>query len=60
MKTLFANGCNVYVPRIVGNESKDMKVVSIYLKLNHSCSPLIGLCGGSDHFCVVIHPYKVV
>ncbi len=58
MEALFAKGCKVYVPRIVGKESKDMKVVSIYLKLKYWC-PLIGLCGGSDHFCV-IHPYEVV
>ncbi len=29
--TLFGTGHRVYVPRIVGKESKDMKVVSIYI-----------------------------
>ncbi len=37
--TLFANGCKVYVPRIVGKEPKDMKVVSIYLELKHWFPP---------------------
>ncbi len=35
VETLFTNGCKVYVPRIVGKESKDMKVVSIFWGLKH-------------------------